>query len=493
MLLQEEEHNYFWVGHAQIAQLGSVVVAAVLLGAAITTRPIITPPGHTTPVNFTAMQAHFTDTMHELYQADNSSLLATPPLLRQVLYRNLLPCEPNFLESHDITECDIEAKQDVELYLGTLTDAPDPFVKWSEEVCGKKPFSAARNRYTTGQGFFPSRRCELCFLPRSGYVLRLPFAPQEKANASFFAVCVAGPMSVWFKSHVREDTFAIITDAIFISSDHTTIERQQLSYERLLPLDLWWATSRPVRHYRRHWLGAVAGVLGFLVLVQQVSASMMERHGKGNYSSYFSRLARRCLRFLLMALSLALFLFFSLYDLRWDNLVRRLSAGQPSPAVANDDNAQHSYVMYMYHAFTNHAAFDSNVIWVLVVLLMLQVTDLLTCTRGYMHGASQAVRRLVAPLLVAGCWAVLVGLLGHVFHREDNVTFGSLRASFYTLFVSRDLDVRYEEDASVHLLLLLHVTVFLLVPLFLGILMANLSASRTLKRGRKRWWASGGN
>lgn len=488
MFIHKEEHNYFWVSHAQLAQVVSMVVVVVLLAASITTRPIVVPPNYVTPVNFTEMQKDFTDKMQQLYLIKNSSYLTTPPILRQILYHNLLPCEPNFLESHDITECDIEAKQNVDLYLSTLTDAPDPFEQWSEDVCGWKPFNPAKNRYTTGQGFFPSRKCELCFHPRSGYVLRLPFLPSH-LNASFFPMCVVKPMQIWFKGHVREDTFAIISDAIFISKDKRTVERHQVSYERLLPLDLWWSTNRPVTHHRRLWLGHLSAFLCFLVLLQQVCTSLMERHGGGQYQTYFSRLARKGLHFILIALSLGLFIFFCVYDLRWENLIGTLTMGPPSADVATSDEKQHFYVMQMYQAFTYHAGFDTNVMWALVALLLLQITDLFTCTKGYIYGMCHAIRRLVAPLLVAGCWAVLLVLMAHVFHDEENLAFRSLRVSFETLFVTRYLDIRYEEKASVHLLILLHVTIFLLMPLFVGLLMANLNVSKALKRGKKRWWA----
>lgn len=492
MLLEEQEHDFFWAGHAQLGQVSSVVVTVLLLVVAVITKPVITPPRHVTPVNFTTVQDHFIRTMNKLYHSRNTSFLATPPLLRQILYHNLLPCEPNFLESHNTSDCDVEAKQDVRLYLGTLTDVPDPFEHWPAELCGEKPFSAARNRYTTGQGFFPSRKCEFCFLPRSGYVLRLPFSPQQELHPTLFSACVVDPMTIWFKGHVKNDTSAIIADAIFISTDQRTIERQQLSYERLLPLDLWWSTSRPVRHYRRDWLGGVAAFLGFVVFVQQVATCKMERHCKGSYVASFRKLARNCLRFLLIALSLALFFFFSMHQLHWNHLLRALTAGPPSHAVARQDSAQHAYVLAMYHAFTSHTTLDTNVVWALLVLLLLQVTDLLTCTPGYLYGTSRAARRLLAPLLVAGCWAALLGLLTHVFHHEENITFRSLRASFRSLFVTRYLAVHYEHEASVHLLLLLHVTVFLLVPLFLAILLANLNAAWELKRGGGRWWAGGG-
>lgn len=487
LFIHSEEHNYFWLGHSQLAQVASMAAVVVLLVASITTRPFVIHSKHVTPVSFSDMQKDFMDKMQQLYRDKDSFSLTTPPVLRQILYHNLLPCEPNFLEGHDISKCDIEDKQDVKLYRSTLRDTPDPFGNWSRDVCGLKPFNPATYRYTTGQIVFPSRKCEMCFLPFSGYVLRLPFPPANPKDL-FFPLCVVAPMQIWFKTHVREDTFAIISDAIFISEDKRTIKRHQLSYERLLPIDLWWPTEKPVTHYRRLWLGHVLAFLCFLVFAYQVCAALMERHGGGQYQAYFPRLARAGLHILLVGLSLGLFIYFCVYDIRWESMIRALTVGPPSGVKANNDKAQHYYVTQMYESFTGHAGFDASVMWALVVLLLLQIMVLFTCAKGYIYGICHAIRRLVAPLLVALCWAMLLVLLAHAFNHEDNLTFRSFRVSFETLFITRYLGIRYEEEASVYLLILLHVTLFLLLPLFVGLVMADLNVSKALKRGRKRWW-----
>ena len=488
MFSQPEEHNYFWLSHAELVQVTSMVVVVVVLVGSITTSPTITPPHHVMPSNFSVMQEDFNKSIQNLYLPKNTSYLATPPLLRQILYSNLIPCEPNFLKSHNITDCDVEAKQNVKLYLTNLDEAPDPFEIWPEDVCGFKPFAAVKNRYTTGQGFFPSLKGEMCYHPTSGYVLLLPFPPLL-LDTSFFPQCVVAPMQIWFQGHVREDTFAIISDAILISNDTKTVERHQLSYERLSPLNLWWPMNRVETHYRYLWVKQLSAFLCFLVFVYQIIALLMEKRGGWQQQTYFSSLARKGLHCILIILSFSLFIIFASCDLRWNNLIEALTIGPPSPAVAAVDEKQHLHVMQIYQTLTNHADLEAYVIWGLVILLFLHVTDLFTCTTGYIYGVCNAIQCLVPTLLVAACWLVLLGLLAHVFHDEENLAFRSMKVSFQTLFVTRFMDIEYEKEAFVHLLILLHMTMFLLVPLFAGLLMTNLNVSKALKRGKKRWWA----
>lgn len=481
-----EERDYFWVSHAQLVQAAGFVVAAGVAAAAVFLRPSTAHPPLSTPVTFTHMEEDFTRRLQGIYNSSGGSYrLATPPVLRQILYRNLLPCEPDFLEDHNIEACDIEANKDVALYRRPL-EAPDIWIVWDESLCGPKPFRAEENHYTTGQGALPSLQCEFCSLVPDGYVLQLPY-PNVTYQETFLSTCVEGYMSNWFEDHVSNDTSAVISDAITISGDKRTVERHQLAYERLVSLNLWWRSNLSVTHRKRLWLAQLAACLSFIVFLQQVLATLMDMYGGGQYQNFFARILKTSLKVFLICYSFGLFFSLSLYDARWRRLLKALATGPPSSDLP--DNKKHARVRDMYQELSTLSKKDSDVLWVVVALLIFQLLDFFTCTKGYLYGLCQAVWRLLASPVVALCWACLLVLLAHVFHNEDSGVFRDLRTSFRTLFVTRELDVRYEEEASVPLMILLHVTVFLLMPLFLGLLLANLKVTREMKRGRGRWWA----
>lgn len=481
-----EERDYFWVSHAQLVHAAAFLVTVVVAAAAVFLRPSTAHPPLSTPVNFTHMEEDFTRRLQGMYNSSGGSYrLATPAVLRQIVYHNLLPCEPDFMEDHDTQACDIEAKKDVALYQQPL-DAPGVPIDWDESLCGPPPFHANVNHYTTGQGSLPSLACELCNLVPDGYVLQLPY-PNVTYQEAFLKTCVEGSISSWFEDHVSNGTSVVISDAITISSDNRTVERHQVAYERLEPLNLWWWNNLSVTHRKRLWLVHLAACLSFIVFLQQALATLMDVLGGGQYQTFFSRILKTILKLLLIFHSFGLFYSLSLYGSRWRKLMKALATGSPSAELP--DNKKHARVRDMYQELSTLGKKNSDVLWVVLVLLIFQLLDLFTCTRGYLHGLCQAAWRLLVSLAVALCWACLLVLLAYVFHHEDSGVFRDLRTSFRTLFVTRDLDVRYEEEASVTLMVLLHVTTFLLVPFFLGLLLANLKLAREMKRGRKRrWW-----
>lgn len=486
MFSSKEEHKYFWVSHAQLVQAVSIAILAGMVAVAVYLQPRTAHPPLPTPYPFTHMQEDFTQRIQGLYNSSEDSYrLATPPVLRQILYHNLLPCEANFQPDYDPKKCNIEAKKDVKLYRRKL-EAPYVFGTWKEPLCGPEPFPPEDNRYSTGQDALPSLKCESCRLVPSGYVLQLPF-PQVEYQGTFLSECVLAPLSLWFMGHVRNDTSAVILDAITVSKGNTTVERHQLVYERLQPLNLWWPRFLLVTHQRRVWLGRLMAYLVLAVFLQQVFATLMDIHGGGQYQSFFANVIKTSLHILIICLSFGLFFFLILYDARWRGLIEVLSTGPPPSKLSN--NKKHAYVKAMYQGFSTLCRQDGSVLWVVVALLVLQVLDLLTCTKGYLYGFSLAIKRLLSPLVVALCWVFLLVLLAHVFHDDENVVFGDIRTSIRTLFVTRYLDIKYTENASVPLMILLHVTTFLVIPLFLGLLIANLKVSMQMKRGRKRWWA----
>lgn len=496
MFRSKDDLEYFLVGHSQLVQAVSVVVAMVLLLVLHYSSPspsvldITEQQKQQQPLLQQALQDNQPLTLPQvrhlllqtLPQLYNSSQMTVPPLLRHISFWNHSMCHVNFFqEEHE--EC--VHRDSLQVFRSDLKDVPDPFKDWDESLCGPVPFDPTKYHYNTGQGRFPSQECMSCAHEAGGHLLQLPLPTQHNPNSIFTNTCVVVPLQLWLHDHVGHDTHFILSDTILVSGEE--VRRQQLGFQHLA-LDLWWVDPLSTRLGNQPGLWLLSafscGVLGIF----QIVAFLFERRGGGQLSSWLFRKMRVVLQLGLVVLCFWMCVMYSRNGTRWSWLVKVLVS--ETDDGEKDDKAKHEDVWTRYQAHTSYLEDIQSQDNYLLLLTVLLAVNFLSCSRGYLYGFCRGLLRLVYPLLLACVWLLLLAVAGCSTVGHFHPGFKDLLTAASTLLLAwkTGLPDFHATSGSSPFLVGLFLTVYLVMPVLLGFVLAELEAAWRERRGSGRWW-----